>query len=98
MDVLRRLASMEGEELQQLRQQLFEAQQRCRLLEGQLSRLRTSSGGQAQVVGDLQSLCTSHALHLMPERGHTDVFHLTQQDLLTLNMREREPALSCERL
>ena len=98
VDVLRRLASMEGEELQQLCQQLVEAQQRCPLLEGQLSRFRTSSGGQAQVVGDLQSLCTSHALLLMPERGHTDVFHLTQQDLLTLNMWEREPALSCERL
>ena len=98
VDVLRHLASMEGEELQQLRQQLVEAQQHCRLLEGQLSRLRTSSGGQAQVMGDLQSLCTSHALLLMPERGHTDVFHLTQQDLMTLNMRERELALSCERL
>ena len=47
-------------------------------------------------LGDLESLCTSHTLLLMPNRGHTTVFHLTQQDLMTLDMWECESALSWE--
>ena len=96
--ILQELATRESEELLNTRQQLQEMQQRCQLLESQLMRLRSSSFPTAEVVGDLESICTSHALLLLPNRGQTTVYHLTQRDLVNLDVKERDPALSCERL
>ena len=98
VEVLRQLASVEGEEIQHLRQQLVETQQRCQLLESQVVRLRSSGYPTAEVVGDLEPICTSHALLLLPNRGQTTVYHLTQRDLKLLSLSERDTALSCERL
>ena len=96
--VLQELACLESEELQSARKQLQEAQQRCQLLESHLMQLRTTSFPTAECVGDLQAICTSHALLLLPNRGQTEVYHLSQRDLIELNLKERDPALSCERL
>ena len=98
VDVVHHLTCQEGEGMQRLRQELAETQQRCHLLESQLARLRSSSDVPAEFVGSLQSICTSHALLLLPDRGHTSVYHLTQRDLVALDLSDREPALSCERL
>ena len=80
IEVLRQLASVEGEGIQRLRQQLVETQQRSQLLESQVVRLQSSGYPAAEVVGDLEPICTSHALLLLPNRGQTTVYHLTQRD------------------
>ena len=98
IEVLRQLASVEGEEIQRLHQQLVETQQRCQLLESQVVWFRSSGYPTAEVVGDLEPICTSHALLLLPNRGQTTVYHLTQRDLQLLSLSEKDKALSCERL
>ena len=98
VNLMRELAVLEGETLQATRLELEASQQRCQLLEDQLRRYRNSAEPSLQVVGDLQGICSSHALLLMPDRGRTSVYHLTQEDLLSLDISGRDPALSCERL
>ena len=63
-----------------------------------LIQLRTTLFPTAECGGDLQAICTSQALLLFPNRGQTEVYHLSQRDLIELNLKERDPALSCERL
>ena len=98
VNLMRELAVLEGKTLQATRLELEASQQRCQLLEDQLRRYRNSAKPSLQVVGDLQGICSSHALLLMPDRGRTSVYHLTQEDLLSLDISGRDPALSCERL
>ena len=77
IEVLRQLASVEGVEIQCLRQQLVETQQRCQLLESQVVRLQSSGYPAAEEVGDLDPICASHALLLLPNHGQMTVYHLT---------------------
>ena len=98
VNLMRELAVLEGETLQATRLELEASQQRCQLLEDQLHRYHNSAEPSLHVVGDLQGICSSHALLLMPDRGRTSVYHLTQEDLLSLDISGRDTALSCERL
>ena len=99
LNLMRELAVLEGETLQATRLELEASQQRCQLLEDQLRCYRNSAEPSLHVVGDLQQgICSSHALLLMPDRGRTSVYHLTQEDLLSLDIFGHDPALSCERL
>ena len=97
-NLIRELAVLEGETLRATRLELEASQQRCQLLEDQLRRYRNTAEPSLRVVGDLQGICSSHALLLLPDRGRTSVYHLTQEDLLSLDISGRDPALSCERL
>ena len=98
IDILQELATRESEELCNTQQQLQEIQQRCQLLESQLMHLRSSSFPTAEVVGDLEPICTSQTLLMLPNRGQTTVHYLTQRDLMNLDVKECDSALSCERL
>ena len=97
-NLIRELAVLEGGTLRATRLELEASQQRCQLLEDQLRRYRNTAEPSLRVVGDLQGICSSHALLLLPDRGRTSVYHLTQEDLLSLDISGRDPALSCERL
>ena len=92
------LAVLEGETLRVTQLELEASQQRCQLLEDQLRCYPSTAEPSLRVVGDLQGICSSHALLLLPDRGRTSVYHLTQEDLLALDIYGRDPALSCERL
>ena len=70
--ILQELASLEGEELRVICQQLWESQQSCQLLESQLMQLHSSVYPAAEVISDLEPACTSHTSLLLPNRG-TDI-------------------------
>ena len=97
-NLIRELAVLEGETLRATRLELEASQQRCQLLEDQLRHYPSTAEPSLQVVGDLQGICSSHALLLLPDQGRTSVYHLTQEDLLSLDISGRDSALSCERL
>ena len=92
LTALRDLAQVESEELQQTRQELVAAQEQCWLLQGWLDQRP------AGVVGDLESLTTSYAMLLLPHMGFTKAYHLNQEDLLNVDILNRSPAMSCDRL
>ena len=92
------LSVLESESLRETRMELDAAQQRCRLLEDQLRRYRTQADPALEMDGDLEAICSSHALLLLPNRGRTSMYHLTQDDLVHLDIPACDPALSCERL
>ena len=89
---------MEGDSQRETHMELEATQQRCWLLEEQLRRSRDPAEPPLQLLGDLEGICSSHAMLLLPNRGRTMVYHLTQDDLLLLDIPARDPALSCERL
>ena len=70
----------------------------CRLLQGWLDQLAPTGELPAGVVGDLQSLTTSHAMLLLSHMGFTKVYHLKQEDFLNVDILNRSPAMSCDRL
>ena len=96
LTALQDLAQVESEELQQTRQELVAAQEQCRLLQGRLDQLAPTRELPAGVVGDLESLTTSHAMLLLPHMGFTKVYHLNQEDLLNMDILNRSPAMSCD--
>ena len=98
LTALQDLAQVESEELQQTRQELVAAQEQWRLLQGGLDQLAPTRELPAGVVGDLESLTTSHAMLLLPHMGFTKVYHLNQEDLLNVDILNRSPAMSCDRL
>jgi len=95
---LREAALAEGGELQRVRSELAASQERCRLLEGRLAHLTTTGELSAVLVGDLEPLCTSRALLLVPHLGFTKVFHVSQEDLLSFDVVNRSPGMSCDKI
>ena len=60
------------------RMELEVTQQRCRLLGEQLRRGQDPAEPPLQLFGDLEGLCSSHAMLLLPNRGRIMIYHLTR--------------------